>query len=566
MVKMLYRHSVCFVLSFLILFLSIFPFKSGYAETAPNSAMVATAQAQATQAALDVLKAGGNAVDAAIAAQWVLNVTEPYASGLGGGGFFLYYEAATKRIYTFDGREKAPQDLTPEVFLDEHKKPYEFFPDRITGGLAVGVPGTLRLLKTVHERFSSGAFTFERLFDPAIEIAEKGFPVTPRLWRMIDSQKERLRLFPDSKKIFLTEEGEALPLKTNLVQKDLAETFRWIQRKGVNDFYEGELADKIINAVRYAPFHPGLMTRRDLFYYQPLERDAVYGTYRGYTLFSMGPPSSGGTTLIETLNILENFDVGSLNRNKDFVHLFAETQKLAFQDRNRYAGDIDFTPVPVGYLVSKELGKDHSEQISVRTALPTSEQKAEGGHTSHISIVDASGNMVSFTTTIEHMFGSAMIVPGHGFFLNNELTDFDAEPYDDQGRLKANAPQGEKRPRSSMTPVFVFKDGKPFLVTGSPGGSTIIGTVLNILVNLIDFKMPADDAVRAPRIINRDGAVELETALFNYTELRQALVAKGHEVVRNRFFGNAQTVYFDPKTKSLIGVSDPRGDGRAQGY
>lgn len=548
--------------------LSSFDAEAASSARAPK-AMVATAHPLATAAALNILKKGGNAADAAIAAQWVLNVVEPQSSGLGGGGFFLFYDAKTKRVFCLDGRETAPRDATPDMFLDpKNGQPFPFFPDRNTGGLPVGVPGTLRLLKTVHERFSSKHFSFESLFQPAIDIAEKGVLVSSRLSRMIDGQKERLRLFPETKRIFMNAAGQALEPGALLQQPDLAKTFRLLQEKGPTFFYEGALADAIVNTVRFAQFHPGRLTRQDLFYYTVKERDGVYGRYRGYDLLSMGLPSSGGVTLIETLNILSNFNLGGMSRKGYFAHVFSEAQKLAFQDRNVYLGDSDFSKSPLSYLLSNDLAREHYAKIQANSVLPVKSGVVTdpGAHTSHISIVDEAGNMVSFTTTIEHIFGSAMVVPGYGFFLNNELTDFDPGPFSPKEPLPPNAPEPEKRPRSSMTPLFVFKDGKPFLVAGSPGGSTIIVTMLNILVNLLDFHMTVENAVREPKIMNRDGATELETALFIKSNLRNSLTARGHRVIRNAFYGNAQVIQFDKKTGELVGVSDPRGEGKAEGY
>jgi len=532
-------------------------------------AMVVTAHPLATEAALDILKKGGNAADAAIVAQWVLNVVEPQSSGIGGGGFFLFYDGKTKRVYCLDGRETAPRDATPDMFLDPATgQPFPFSPSRNTGGLPVGVPGVLRLLKTAHERFSSKQFAFESLFLPAVDIAEKGFLVSSRLSRMIDGQKERLRLFPESKRIFLNAEGQALEPGTLLQQPDLAKTFKLLQQKGPSFFYEGELADAIVNTVRFAPFHPGRLTRQDLFYYTVKEREGVYGHYRGYDILTMGPPSSGGVALVEMLNILSNFDLGSMSRTAYFAHVFSEAQKLAFQDRNVYLGDPDYSKIPLSYLLSDDLAREHYTKIQANSVLPVKSGVVAdpSAHTSHISIVDEEGNMVSFTTTIEHVFGSAMVVPGYGFLLNNELTDFDAGPFPPKEPLPPNAAGPEKRPRSSMTPLFVFKEGKPFFVGGSPGGSTIIVTMLNILVNRLDFHMTVENAVKAPKIMNRDGATELETALFVQPKLRDALTARGHTVVRNSFYGNAQVIEFDQETGELVGVSDPRGEGKAEGY
>ncbi|HTL47993.1 MAG TPA: gamma-glutamyltransferase, partial [Verrucomicrobiae bacterium] len=258
-----------------------------------QKAMVATAEPLATQAAVETLKLGGTAADAAIAAQWVLNVVEPLSSGLGGGGFFVYYEAATRKVYTFDGRETAPAAAFPEMFLDKQGKPYEFWPDRNTGGLPVGVPGTLRLLETVHQRFGSGKIPFGKLFEPAIAVAENGFPVSERLSAYIDGEAPRLHLFPGPRRIFLDAQGQALKPGTILKQPELAKTFQLIAEKGPSVFYEGEMAEEIVRAVRGASFHPGLMTLEDLKAYRVKEREPVKGEYRDYEIWSMGPPSSG---------------------------------------------------------------------------------------------------------------------------------------------------------------------------------------------------------------------------------------------------------------------------------
>ena len=535
-----------------------------------RKAMVATADPNATRVALEVLNRGGNAVDAAVAAQWVLNVVEPASSGIGGGGFFLYYEAETKRVYAFDGRETAPSEAFPEMFLDAEGNPLPFKPQAITGGLPVGVPGTLKLLSTVHSRFGSKAFSFRDLLSPAIYIAENGFPISDRLAYHIAQEKERLKLFEASKKFFLDKKGEPLPAGAILFQPDLAKTFKLIQKDGIHPFYEGEIAEAIVKAVRNAPYHPGYMKKDDLFYYKIIERNPVQGSYRGYDILSMSPPSSGGTTLIETLQILERYKLSVHGRNADALHLFAEAQKLAFLDRNKYLADPDFNKVPVDQLLSKEFAMKRSEEIQFQYAIPTETAVRplvlEPTHTSHISVVDEQGNMVAYTTTIEDIFGSALMVPGYGFFLNNELTDFDMVPRDPADKLVANAPAGDKRPRSSMTPVFIFKDGKPFLIAGSPGGSKIIGTVLNVIVNLIDFGMSLEDAMAAPRIINRAGLTELEQPLYDDPALRRELWRRGHPIVLSPPLGNVQAIHFDQEAEMIYGESDPRAEGEALGY
>ncbi len=542
-----------------------------HADTMGSRAMAVTADSHATRAAYEVLQKGGNAVDAAIAAQWVLNVVEPQSSGIGGGGFFLYYDAAAKRIYAFDGREKAPEESHPEMFLEENGRPCQYKPDCITGGRPVGVPGVLKLLQHVYDRFGSKKFSFGELFDPGIKLAEDGFPISPRLAHFIKTEKDRLNHFESSKKVFLDSFGRPLLSGTLLVQPDLAATFRTIQKQGTTAFYEGEIAEDIVDAVRKSPLHRGNMKKTDLMYYEVKVREPVQGTYRGYDFFSMSPPSSGGTTLIEALNILEIYPMTSKARTADGVHLFSEAQKLAFQDRNESIGDPDFVKVPVMKLISKKYAAERAELIKMDSVIrddetPSKTPPMDAPNTTHISIVDEQGNMAAFTSTIEDIFGSALMVPGRGFFLNNELTDFDLEPKNARGKLKANAPEGEKRPRSSMTPTFIFKQGKPVLVLGSPGGSKIIGIILNLVVNVLDFGMSIEAAMAAPRVINRAGSIEMEPNAYDMFELRRELERRGHSVVRTEAFGNAQAIYINPDSGVMTGVSDLRGEGEAAGY
>lgn len=566
--KVNYLKPVSFFFFFLLL-LQGAGIPSAHARTA-QKAMVVTAHPLATEVALRILKEGGNAADAAVCAQWVLNVVEPQSSGIGGGGFFLYYEAATKRVFSFDGRETAPVDFKSEAFLDAKGQPIPYEPDRITGGMSVGVPGLLRMLHEVHDRFKSKKYSFSELFEPAIYLAEQGFPVSPRMAHFLEAEQGRLKLFKETRRIFFDAAGA--PWKADTVMKipELAETFRMIQQNGVNYFYEGPIAEDIVKAVKEAEFRPGIMKRDDLFYYHAAERPAVYGTYRGFDIFSMGPPSSGGTTLIEALNILELYTLRLHGRSADGIHLISEAQKLAFEDRNRYLGDPDFLEIPVKQLLSKEYARERSQLMNFQSVSGQKPQPVpiaeEPNHTSHLSIADEYGNLVAFTTTIEAVFGSGIVVPGRGFFLNNELSDFDPVPRDAKGVLAANAPEPEKRPRSSMTPAFVFREGKPVLVVGSPGGPRIIASVLNVIVNVLDFEMPIAAAVGAPRILNRGGSTELEAGLYYDMEVRSGLESKGHKVELIPDFGNAQVIFFEGDPQSFKGISDPRGEGRADGY
>lgn len=560
-----------------------------------TEAMVVTAHPLATQEAVKILESGGNAVDAAVAAQWILNVAEPQSSGIGGGGFFLYYNAKDKSIHTFDGREKAPVRAFPEMFLDENKTPLRFYPDRITGGLPVGVPGTLKLLKRVHNRFASRKFKFEELFEPAIRLARQGVPVSPHLANAVRNEESRLKKFPGSE-IFFHADGTPLSAEETLVQASLAKTFETIAQKGVSSFYEGEIARAMVEAVQKAPVRPGYLTRQDLQFYDVVERDALHGTYRGHDIFTMGPPSSGGVALLESLNILENFSLILYGPQTDTFHLVIEAQKIAFEDRAKHLGDPDFVKVPAEKLTSKDYGKKKAKEIKFEEAHPVEllvdeasfsrPKTAALGNTSHISIIDAEGNIVSYTTTLEYLFGSAMMVPGWGFFLNNELTDFDAEPraasavadstkgslLDDavpdrmKGKLKPNAAGPEKRPRSSMCPVIIFRNGRPFFIGGSPGGSLIIPTVQNLVLYTIDFRMPPEQVLSSPRFAARGYKVEAEAAFFDSPDIIDQLKARGHWMKLVKPFGNAQVIFFDTRNETFVGISDPRGEGEAKGY
>lgn len=555
--------------------------------------MVVTSHPAATEGALEILRSGGNAVDGAIVAQWILNVVEPQSSGIGGGGFFLYYDAKNKSVHTFDGREKAPIRAPPEMFLDESGDPLPSYPDQMTGGLAVGVPGTLRLLKEVHRRFGSEKYRFEELFIPAIRLAEGGAPVSKSLAEAIQKEEARLKLFKASREIFFHPNGEPFKEGEILYQPDLAKTFETIRRKGVGAFYEGEIARAIAKAVAEDSIRPGFLQRFDLQFYKVIEREPIHGTYRGYDIFSVGPPSSGGVALIQTLNILENFSLVFYGASADSFHLAIEAQKIAFEDREEFIGDPDFVQIPLERLLSKDDAKKKAEKIKFDEArqpesLMEETTLSSQGNTSHISIWDSGGNIVSYTTTIEHVFGSALVVPEWGFVLNNELTDFDAVPrvpykiasaLAPQGsllhsamptrmkaKLKPNAPEPEKRPRSSMCPIIVFRSSQPVLVAGSPGGSLIIPTVQGLLMCYVDFRLPPEDVLAAPRFAARGSPVEAEGVFLEDTETINSLRLRGHTFKSRPDFGNAQVIFYDPKTNLLTGVSDPRGIGEAQGY
>jgi len=561
-----------------------------------RNGMVSTASHQATMAALETLRAGGNAFDATAVAQFVLTVTEPYASGIGGGAFLVLYESETGKVVNIDGREEAPEGFGPDAFLDEEGKliPYS---QRITGGNSVGVPGTLAAMAYLLENY--GTISLAEALEPAIRIARDGFIVTEPFARNVRSHVERLQDYPATVELFFRPDGEPLQAGDLFRNPNLADTFELIAQEGISTFYEGEIAREIVAAVRNDQLRPGVLSMTDLANYLPVEREPISVNYRGYEVYGMNLPSSGAVTLGETLNLLENtrFDSAAA-LSVDSIHLMADAQNLAFADRNRYLADADFVEVPVEGLLDKAYAAERAAVLGTEKALSTpvsygvppgaSEKHAgtvtveEGISTTHFSIVDRDRNVASITTTIEQHFGSGMVVPGRGFLLNNELTDFDGNAYDEDGELVANAPEGErkarrtalgsaaeteggKRPRSSMTPTIVLRDGQPRYAFGSPGGSRIIGVTLNVLLNVIDHGMDVQSAINAPRAISRNGPLELEAPLYRNDDLRQELERRGFTVRNAQAFGSVQAIEIG-EDGWLRGAADPRREGLAVGF
>ncbi len=549
------------------LFLLVFLFCPNlFADSATaDQAMVVTQHPLATAAAIKILKQGGNAADAAIAAQLVLNVVEPQSSGLGGGGFFLYYDHVKRSVTSLDGREAAPESATPEMFLKDGR-PMPFFPERITGGLAVGVPGTPALIQKIYDRAASGTLTIAELAKPAEELAEKGVPVSKSLAANLIEHADRLRQFSATKKIFFHEDGSLLHEGELLVQPDLAKTLRLLGQKEAEVFYSGEIANAIQKAVNEAPIHPAELTKSDLKKYAVIERDPIYGNYRTLDIFAPSLPTSGGITLFENLNMLETFDLAEMGWDAQALHYLNEAQNLAFQDRQKL-GDPGFSEIKADQLISKEHGSENAKKIlPEKTMHQTTPIPEDGKQTTQLSIADRLGNLVSWTSTIEAPFGSGMIVPDYGFLLNNELTDFDPVPKDPKGNLKPNAPGAGKRPLSSMAPIFIFKKGKPYMVLGSPGGTAIIGTALNVIVNRVSFGMTCEEAVAKPRLIFRGGKSEMEPELYDHPLIRLQLELWGHDSEKVNVIGNAQVICFDDMHQEIVGVSDSRGIGKAEGY
>jgi len=536
--------------------------------------MVAAAHPQAVAAGLEVLRAGGSAADAAVAVQLVLNLVEPQSSGIGGGAFLLHHEGATNELIAYDGRETAPAAATEKLFLRPDDTPMGFF-DAVVGGRSVGTPGTVALLAAVHG--AHGRLPWNRLFAPAIALAENGFTVTPRLEGSLQGRRgERLRTYAPAASYFFPG-GEPLKAGDVVTNKPFAETLRTIAEQGPISFYTGVIARDIVAAVQGATGNPGVLAEADLAAYRVIKRAPVCHPYRGHRVCGMGPPSSGALTVGQILGILEHFDLPGLGPdNSDSWHLLAEASKLAFADRASYMADADFVPVPIKGLLDPAYLTARAQSVALDKTLATptaagnppwregsrfAPDRARGRPgTSHISIVDGDGNAVSMTTTIEGAFGSQLMV--RGFLLNNELTDFSFPPalYN---RPIANRVEPGKRPRSSMAPTMVFdSDGKLELVVGSPGGSRIIGYVAQTLVAVLDWGLDIQAAIDLGHVVNRNGATDIEAG--TKADLFQpGLAARGHETRRRDLNSGLHGIAV---TKDgLRGGADPRREGVARG-
>ena len=532
-----------------------------------HNGMVVAQEQRAARIGVEILDRGGNAVDAAVAVGFALAVTYPRAGNIGGGGFMVIHLAEGNRDTSIDYRETAPAAATPTVFLDDKGAPD---PSKSRdSGLAVGVPGTVAGLALAEQKYGSGKFTLADLMQPAIELARNGFPVEDDLADSLPSAKARLARFPSSASIFL-DGGEVLHEGDRLIQSDLADTLQAIAERGPEAFYTGRIAAQIAAAVRQAG---GIMTVDDLVHYKAVERQAVRGSYRGYDVVSMPPPSSGGVALIEMLNILEGYDLGKLSR-ADALHDMIEAMKRAYADRAVSMGDPDFVEMPIAQLLSKPYAAGLRATINARATpaadvRPGKPAQAEGRNTTHFSIIDRDGNAVSNTYTLNFSFGLGLVADGTGVLLNNELDDFTAKPgaanaYGLVG-FDANLPGPNKRPLSSMTPTIVLKDGKPFLVTGSPGGSLIITAVLQVIVNAIDFHMPIDQAVSAPRLHNQWEPEKTFVEPGFDPALLEALQARGHKIVPTAPHTDANSIEVTPD--GYVGAADARTRGAiAAGY
>jgi gamma-glutamyltranspeptidase/glutathione hydrolase len=513
----------------------------------------ATVDALATQAATQTLRKGGNAVDAAVTAAAVLGVTEPYSCGIGGGGFMLVRRARDGRVRTIDSRESAPESMRPDSFIDPATGKPIPFDEAVTSGLSVGTPGTVRGWELALERY--GTMSMSEVLLPAIRIARKGFRIDQTFFEQTQANAARFAAFTSTRRLYLDTDGTARDVGTTFRNPDLAKTYERIAARGARGFYEGPIASDIVATVRRPPVapgttrnvRPGVMGSLDLSDYQARVRKPTQVNYRGFEVFGMAPPSSGGTTISEALNILEGFPLGTFSREAALHHML-EATRLSFADRGAFVGDPEFVDVPLAGLLSKSFGDERRALIGgtagkspAAPGNPYDDQNdpspspppkggataARLGSTTHLTVTDAKKNVVSFTFTIEQTGGSGIVVPGRGFLLNNELTDFEFQP------PHPNAVEPGKRPRSSMSPTIVMRGNQPVLALGSPGGATIITTVLQVLIDRIDLGATLPQAIAAPRLSQRNSATTQIEPAFEGTNEAGALRNRGHTLAVN---------------------------------
>ena len=533
-----------------------------------GNGMVVAQEQRAARIGIEILDRGGNAVDAAVAVGFALAVTYPRAGNIGGGGFMVIHLGKTGEDAAIDYRETAPAAATEKMFLDANG---EADPKKSRdSALSVGVPGTVAGLALAHEKYGSGKLTLAELIEPAITLARNGVEIVDDVADTLPLAQPRIARWQSSAPVFLNRDGTVLMPGQDLLQPDLAITFRAIASDGPKGFYEGPVAEKIVAAVRKAG---GIMTTDDMKNYRAILREPVRGTYRGYDIVSMPPPSSGGVHLIEMLNILEGYDLAKLSREES-LYIVAEAMKRAYADRATFMGDPDAVKMPVAGLTSKKYAAALRAQIGQR-ATPSTEIRSgnpadfEGQNTTHFSVIDRDGNAVSNTYTLNFSYGLGLVAEGTGVLLNNELDDFTSKPgtanaYGLVG-YNANLPGPNRRPLSSMTPTIMMKDGKPFLITGSPGGSRIISTVLQIIVNVIDFNLAIDQAVSAPRVHHQWQPDELYVEPGISPEILEGLVKRGFKVVPTPPQTSANSI--EITADGYVGAADRRTRGSlAAGY
>lgn len=539
---------------------------------AADNWMVAAANPLAVEAGADVLRAGGTAADAMIAVQTVLGLVEPQSSGLGGGAFLVWYDAATGELTTLDGRETAPLAATPTLFQNDDGEPLGFF-DAVVGGLSVGTPGTPALMEEAHRRW--GSANWGSLFEAAIQHAEAGFTVSPRLAQLVAGDQDRLSRFPATADYFYPG-GTAIAEGDTLVNAAYGATLRAMATDGTSAFYTGEVAEGIVATVRNAEGNPGILSTTDLALYEVIERPAICADYLVYEVCGMGPPSSGALTVGQILGMAGEFDIAGMGPDSaDAWRIIGDASRLAFADRGRYMADSDFVPMPTQGLIDPDYLATRAELLAGDDALPevapgdpawdhamllADDESIELPSTSHISIVDQFGNALSMTTTIENGFGSRLMTPG-GFLLNNEMTDFSFRTQRD-GVPIANRMEPGKRPRSSMAPTIVMQDGEPVLVIGSPGGSRIIGYVARTIIAHLDWDMDVQSAIAMPHLVNRFGTYDLEEGT-QAEDFAGALTDMGFEVNVRGLTSGLHAIAISEY--GLFGGADPRREGIALG-
>ncbi|MCW2491133.1 MAG: ggt [Frankiales bacterium] len=554
---------------------------------------VASAEFNASKAGIETLRSGGNAIDAAVAVASTLGVTEPFVAGAGGGGYMVIYLAKTKQVVTIDGREMCAAACTPNLFLDPATGKPLAFEDARRSGLSVGVPGMVATWDKAVKAY--GRKSLGSNLKPAIEVADHGFTVTPNF---VDQEKEALadlQTFTSSRKLFLTRDGQPLAAGSTLKNPDLAHTYSEIAKHGASYLYGGPLGNDIARAVTHPPVwsgstfnvRPGLMTAQDVANYVAKTRQPTHVNYRGLDVYGMAPSSSGGTTTGEALNILNGWDLSGESRAEATFH-YLEATRLAFADRNAYVGDSDYQPVPVQGLLDPAFAATRRCLVGNKAltspvapgipfapygTCPTSQTAVnpvhEGTQTNHLVVADKWGNVVSYTNTIEQVAGSGITVPGRGFLLNNEMTDFDFAPAT-PSTYDPNLPAPGKRPRSSMSPTIVLKAGAPDFTLGSPGGATIITTVLQTLINHVDFDMSLPQALAAPRVSQRNNAKADAEPAFLSTDLAKVLTSQygeqfaaktGPVLPADSFIGNATGIDFLPGGRFQAAAEPVRSGG-----
>lgn len=547
-------------------FLSQGPVQSQQKSVIAKHAAVVSVDEFASKVGVAIMKKGGNAVDAAVATAFALAVTYPQAGNIGGGGFMLIRMNNGETV-AIDYREKAPLRSHADMFL---------LPDGSLdtvssniGYLVAGIPGTVRGMDLAWKKY--GKLPWVDLLMPAVELAERGFALNPEFAAYLEFNRDYLSRFDETKRIFFKANGESYKAGELFIQKELARTLRMIADNGADAFYTGPLADAMLAEVTK---NGGIWTKKDLEEYQAIIREPVRGTYRGYDIIGMPPPSSGGIVLTEMLNILENFD---LKKNEtESQHLMVETMRFGFLDRIKYLGDADFVEVPTGRLLSKDYSRALSEKID-RNKAASSEELGdaasminESTETTHFSVIDPEGNAVSNTYTLEEWFGSGAVIKGLGFLLNNEMHDFNIEPDVKKFKTEIHNPnliEPGKRMLSSMTPTILLRDGKPVLITGSPGGKTIINTVLQIIVGVVDLQLTLREAVDRPRLSHtwKPDRITIEKGRWDDKTLR-ILRSKGHKLAEVEFLGDAHSILIDPSRGLIYGEADTRRYGWAEGY